>query len=74
MNYHLTTDGLASVSRIEAQRKQAERELAAVQTKRLRENSHAFHRLWTACVDKPGYRKDDWRAIEEQLKTAGVIQ
>lgn len=33
-----------------------------------------LHRLWTSCVGKPGYDKEAWRAIEQQLKTAGVIR
>lgn len=33
-----------------------------------------LHRLWSACVDKPGYKKLSWKEVEAQLKTAGAIK
>ncbi len=35
---------------------------------------HMLHRLWSACVDKPGYDKTAWREIERQLKAAGIVR
>ena len=35
---------------------------------------HMLHRLWSSCVDKPGYDKEAWREIERQLKTAGIVR
>lgn len=32
-----------------------------------------FTRLWSACVDKPGYRKQVWQQVEQQLQQAGVL-
>lgn len=34
---------------------------------------HMLHRLWSSCVDKPGYDEAAWREIETQLKSAGII-
>lgn len=35
---------------------------------------HMLHRLWSACVDKPGYDKAAWREVESQLKAAGIVR
>lgn len=35
---------------------------------------HMLHRLWSSCVDKPGYDKKAWREIERQLKVAGIVR
>ncbi len=32
-----------------------------------------FHRLWSSCVDKPGYDKSVWQLVEQQLKNCSII-
>lgn len=32
-----------------------------------------LHKLWTACVGLPGYAKEEWIRVEQQLGAAGLL-